>query len=70
MTFLSKTQQLLTIKSEMNRCAIWFSESYRSIHQNAMKYLYVHTTDRQTDGQEDRQEVNSSFTVANSLNDH
>lgn len=35
-----------------------------------MKYLYVHTTDRQTDGQEDRQEVNSSFTVANSLNDH
>lgn len=51
MTFLNKTQQLLTIKSEMNRCAIWFSESYRSIHQNAMKYLYVHTTDRQTGGQ-------------------
>lgn len=69
MTFLNKTQQLLTIKSEMNRCAIWFSESYtgRSIHQNAMKYLYVHTTDRQTDRQEDRQEVNSSFTVANSF---
>lgn len=68
MTFLNKTQQLLTIKSEMNRCAIWFSESYRSIHQNAIKYfLYTLQTDRQTDGQEDRQEVNSSFTVANSF---
>lgn len=54
MTFLNKTQQLLTIKSEMNRCAIWFSESYRSIHQNAMKNMYVHTTDRQTDKRTDR----------------